>query len=86
MTRCGRLDLLWLDFSFGDYRGERWGAEKLVAMVRKHQPAILLNNRLDVIRSLGTYGVFVTPGWTRPLEERVHHANGPVAPVVLEVL
>ncbi len=68
VTRYGRLDLLWLDFSFGDYRGERWGAERLVAMVRRHQPGILLNNRLDVnpgvtggTRALGPYGDFETP-------------------------
>jgi alpha-L-fucosidase len=68
VTTYGRLDLLWLDFSFGEHRGEKWGAERLVAMVRKHQPAILLNNRLDVnpgvsgtARSLGPYGDFETP-------------------------
>ena len=48
--------------------GERWGAERLVAMVRRHQPGILLNNRLEVNtgvsgapRSLGPYGDFETP-------------------------
>jgi alpha-L-fucosidase len=68
VTRYGRLDLLWLDFSFDDYRGETWGADRLVAMVRRHQPAILLNNRLDVNpgvaggpRALGPWGDFETP-------------------------
>ena len=48
VTRYGRLDVLWLDYSFDDYRGEKWGADRLVAMVRRHQPGILLNNRLGV--------------------------------------
>ena len=68
VTKYGKLDLLWLDFSFGDYRGEKWGASQLVEMVRRHQPAILLNNRLDVnegvsggARRLGPYGDFETP-------------------------
>jgi alpha-L-fucosidase len=68
VTRYGRLDLLWLDYSFDDYRGERWGAGKLVTMVRKNQPGILINNRLDTnsgvsgaARSLGPWGDFETP-------------------------
>ena len=63
VTRYGRLDVLWLDYSFDDYRGAKWGADRLVAMVRRHQPGILLNNRLGVstgvagaARDLGPWG------------------------------
>jgi alpha-L-fucosidase len=68
VTEYGRLDLLWLDYSFDDYRGERWRAADLVKMVRTHQSHILLNNRLDLnpgvataARDLGPYGDFETP-------------------------
>jgi len=68
VTRYGRLDLLWLDYSFDEYRGEKWGAEALVRMVRERQPGILINNRLDVsegvsgtARRLGPWGDFETP-------------------------
>lgn len=47
MTNYGKIDLLWFDYSFGEeYRGEKWKATKLVEMVRKHQPDILVDNRL----------------------------------------
>jgi len=86
VTRYGRLDLLWLDFSFDDYRGDKWGAQGLVAMVRRHQPAILLNNRLDVnpgvsgaARSLGPWGDFETPEQGLP-EKGLVDARGRAIP------
>ena len=86
VTRYGRLDVLWLDYSFDDYRGERWGAERLVAMVRRHQPAILLNNRLGVstgvsgaARDLGPWGDFETPEQGLP-EKGLVDARGRAIP------
>jgi alpha-L-fucosidase len=85
VTRYGRLDVLWLDYSFDDFRGERWGADRLVAMVRRHQPAILLNNRLDVgtgvsgaARDLGRWGDFETPEQGLPERGLVDSAGRPV--------
>lgn len=46
-TDYGKLDILWLDFSYDDMKGETWHAEKLVRMVRKLQPDVILNNRLE---------------------------------------
>ncbi|MDD5939626.1 MAG: alpha-L-fucosidase, partial [Lachnospiraceae bacterium] len=48
MTNYGKIDLLWLDFSYDDMRGEKWGATKLADMVRTLQPGILINNRMEV--------------------------------------
>jgi alpha-L-fucosidase len=53
LTRFGRVDVLWLDFSYpkpdGSGKGRRdWQSEKLYAMVRKLQPNIVLNDRLDL--------------------------------------
>lgn len=47
MTNYGKIDLLWLDFSYGNLTGEAWRATELVRMVRSLQPHILMNSRLD---------------------------------------
>lgn len=46
-TRYGRLDILWMDFSYGEMTGERWKGKELVDMVRANQPGIIINNRLQ---------------------------------------
>jgi alpha-L-fucosidase len=46
VTNYGKIDILWFDYSYGEYRGEKWKATKLVEMVRKHQPHIIIDNRL----------------------------------------
>ena len=68
MTKYGKIDILWLDYSFDDYSGEKWGATELVEMIRKHQPGIILNNRLVENHGVSTdareftgYGDFETP-------------------------
>jgi alpha-L-fucosidase len=63
----GKLDILWFDYSFDDYTGEKWKAKELVQMIRKYQPNIILNNRLEVNQGTDTtarvlgYGDFETP-------------------------
>jgi len=49
----GKLDILWFDYSYDDMAGEKWRATKLMEMVRKHQPDVLIDNRLE------------GSGWTR---------------------
>lgn len=67
MSDYGKIDILWLDYSYGDMHGEVWGASELVKMVRALQPDILLNNRLELrlshdgIGTGGTRGDFATP-------------------------
>ena len=48
MENYGKIDLLWLDFSYDGLRGEAWKATELVSMIRSLQPNIILNNRLEV--------------------------------------
>ncbi|MGI6687253.1 MAG: alpha-L-fucosidase [Christensenellales bacterium] len=48
MTGYGQIDLLWFDFSYDDLWGEAWRAGDLVRMIRRHQPQIIINNRLEV--------------------------------------
>ena len=68
MTQYGKIDILWLDYSFDEYNGEKWKAEELVKMIRKYQPGIILNNRLvqnhgvsNKKREFTGYGDFETP-------------------------
>ena len=39
--------MLWFDFSYDDMMGEKWGATKLVNMVRELQPQVIIDNRLE---------------------------------------
>jgi alpha-L-fucosidase len=64
----GRLDIMWFDYSFDDYSGEKWKAKELVSMIRKYQPNIILDNRLQVNdgtsakqRMISELGDFETP-------------------------
>lgn len=51
MTQFGKIDILWTDFSYPGEGGkgrDDWQSEKLAKMIRKLQPGILLNNRMDL--------------------------------------
>jgi len=51
LTNYGKIDIIWLDYSFpGKYGKGRndWGSKSLLKMVRKLQPEILVNDRLDL--------------------------------------
>jgi len=56
MTRFGRIDLMWFDFSYPDQdwgwskgKGrDDWQSEALMAMVRELQPGIIFNDRLNI--------------------------------------
>jgi alpha-L-fucosidase len=68
MTKYGKIDILWLDYSFDEYHSKKWKAEELIAMIRKHQPDIIINNRLVINHGVQTkareftgYGDFETP-------------------------
>jgi len=46
VTNYGKLDIMWFDFSYWQYKGEKWRATELVNMVREKQPGIIIDNRL----------------------------------------
>ena len=46
-TNYGQIDILWFDYSYEHMRNETWRAKELVEMVRKHQPNVLIDNRLE---------------------------------------
>ena len=47
-TNYGQIDLFWFDFSYEHMTGEKWRATDLVRMIRKYQPNVLIDNRLEV--------------------------------------
>lgn len=47
VTNYGKLDLLWFDFSYDELCGEKWKATDLINMVRKYQPDVIIDNRLE---------------------------------------
>ncbi|MEG1995944.1 MAG: alpha-L-fucosidase [Oscillospiraceae bacterium] len=47
-TNYGKIDLFWFDFSYDNLSGEAWKATELVRMIRKYQPDVLIDNRLEV--------------------------------------
>jgi alpha-L-fucosidase len=69
LTGFGKIDVLWFDFSYpkpdGSGKGrDDWQSEKLYKLVRKLQPHVLIDNRLD----LPGVGDFETPEQTQPRE------------------
>lgn len=55
LTKYGKIDILWLDFSFPNKKdkmrgkgADDWGAVELVKMIRKLQPGIIIDNRLNL--------------------------------------
>ncbi len=52
LTNYGRIDIIWLDFSFPGKNGKGradWDSENLLKMVRELQPGIIVNDRLDLL-------------------------------------
>jgi len=85
VTQYGKIDILWLDYSFEDYGDEKWRASELVKMIRKHQPDIILNNRLTINQGVSNndrkftgYGDFETPEQGIPEEGLTDIYSSPV--------
>jgi alpha-L-fucosidase len=63
LTSYGKIDILWLDFSFpGEFGKGRddWGSVELIKMVRELQPGILIDDRADLQDVPGGWD-FMTP-------------------------
>lgn len=48
LTQFGKIDQLFLDFSYGEKGSKQWDSENLLKLVRKLQPDILVNDRLGL--------------------------------------
>lgn len=63
LTNYGKIDILWLDFSYpGEFGKGRddWDAVELVKLVRKLQPEIIIDDRADIRDVPGGWD-FITP-------------------------
>jgi len=81
----GRLDIMWFDYSFDEYSGEKWKAKELLEMVHRYQPNILLDNRLTINegtktdgRMISAYGDFETPEQGIPEEGLLDKYGNPI--------
>lgn len=77
LTRFGKVDILWFDFSYPgpDGKGhEDWESEKMIAMIRGLCPNIILNNRLD----LPDAGDILTPEQYVPADGLVDENGKPL--------
>ncbi|WP_423129901.1 alpha-L-fucosidase [Gaoshiqia sp. Z1-71] len=72
LTNYGKIDLLWLDFSYSGENGKGskdWNSIDLLRMVRTLQPDIIINDRLD----LGEY----EDGWDFTTHEQYKVSKWP---------
>ncbi len=63
LTNYGKIDVLWLDFSFPGEFGkghDDWASVDLIKMVRKLQPEIIIDDRADLKDFWGGWD-FITP-------------------------
>ncbi|MDH7512018.1 MAG: alpha-L-fucosidase [Clostridiales bacterium] len=70
LTGFGRVDCLFMDFSFPGENGKGrhdWQSEKLLKMIRELQPEIILNDRLDLLDVPGGWD-YRTPEQFMPRE------------------
>ncbi len=63
LTKYGKIDILWLDYSYPGQFGkgrDDWGSVELMKMVRELQPKIIVNDRADLKDYWGGWD-FTTP-------------------------
>jgi len=71
LSKYGKVDILWYDFSVGPsgrFKGKgkaEWRSSELIRLVRKLQPKILLNDRLQIDQDIKTPEQFVPRAWVR---------------------
>ena len=80
LTGYGRIDILWFDFSYPDLNGtgdrawmkgkgrDDWEAEALIALTRKLQPGIIIDNRTGIEQDIFTPEQFQPTEWVRHKE------------------
>jgi len=78
LTQFGKIDVIWFDFSFPQREDGKgcadWESEKLIKLVRKLAPDIIVDNRLDLPGS----GDIVTPEQYQPLKPMTDEEGNPV--------
>ena len=78
LMNYGKIDLLWFDFTMkGKFtkHPEDWQSEKLIALVRKLQPQIIVNDRLGIGETTYDGWDFVTPEQNVPKGPEMRHGR-----------
>lgn len=77
LTNYGKIDVLWFDFSYSKDKGtgenswqvgkgkEDWEAEELLALARKLQPGIIIDNRTEIDQDIWTPEQYQPTDWIR---------------------
>ena len=65
LTQFGTVDILWYDFSYGGMGKEQWRSEELIQDIRRMQPDIVLNDRLQVGWDIKTTEQYQPREWVR---------------------
>jgi len=72
LTNYGKIDILWYDFSYeGDEiwpegkSKDAWEAEELIALTRKLQPGIIIDNRTGIEQDIWTPEQFQPTEWLK---------------------
>lgn len=80
LTNYGKIDVLWFDFSYPDLNGtgdkawmkgkgkDDWEAEELLALARRLQPGIIIDNRTGIEQDIFTPEQFQPTEWVRHKE------------------
>ncbi len=81
LTNYGKIDILWFDFSYKTKPAEEkpwmqhpgkgkdeWEAEELVALARRLQPGIIIDNRTDTEQDIWTPEQYQPTEWVRHKE------------------
>ena len=80
LTNYGKIDVLWFDFSYPDLNGtgdkawmkgkgkDDWEAEELLALARRLQPGIIIDNRTGIEQDIFTPEQFQPDEWLRHRE------------------
>lgn len=87
LTNYGKIDIMWFDFSYHSREDKHidprlnvgkgkddWEADKLIALVRKLQPGIIINNRTELEQDLWTPEQIEVKDWLR------HSKTGELVP------
>lgn len=70
LTKYGKIDIMWMDFSYPGKNGkgkDDWGSVELLKLIRKLQPGIIVDNRLD-LNDYEDGADFATPEQVKPSE------------------
>jgi len=81
LMNYGKIDLLWFDFTMPEKftkHPEDWQSEKLITLVRKLQPEIIVNDRLGIGNTTYDGWDFLTPEQRVPKAEEMMRFGMPI--------